>query len=176
MRLNICVIAATFPLSPHTEASAILATPKEQPVHSNKLLLQCTWWSPDIQGILPWSSFTTTHRNRTAYSFLLQADSTRLTPAVLLNSAPVWAEDVQWKLNLRHLGPERANHCTDSLCIQILNHSLRTREGGSEEELIKKEELFLTAFIPEQSYWALLKVWHFHEMPIRAEVSFLPSQ
>lgn len=49
------------------------------------------------------------------HSFLLQADSTRLTLTVLLNSAPVWAEDVQWKLNLRHLGPERANHCTDSL-------------------------------------------------------------
>lgn len=52
----------------HPEASAFLAIPKKQPVHSNdKLLLQCTWWSPDILGILPWSSFTTTHRNRTAF-------------------------------------------------------------------------------------------------------------
>lgn len=158
------------------EASALWAMPKEQPVHSNaKLLLQCTW------GVLIYREFclgpaSQPHTGRGQHSFLLQADSTRLTPAALLNSAPVWAEDVQWKLNLRHLGPERANHCTDSLCIQILNHSLRTREGGSEEELIKKEELFLTAFIQEQSYWALSKEWHFLEMPGRAEISFLPCQ
>lgn len=88
------------------------------------------------------------HTETGQHSFLLQADSTRLTPAVLLNSAPVWAEDVQWKLNLRHLGPERANHCTDSLCIQILNHSLRTREGGSEEELIKKRGAIFDSIHP----------------------------
>lgn len=123
-------------------------------------MISCYSSAPD--GVLIYWEFcpgpaSQPHTETGQHSFLPQADSTRLTPAVLLNSAPIWAEDVQWKLNLRHLGPERANHCTDSLCIQILNHSLRTREGGSEEELTKKEELFLTAFIQKQSYWALSK-------------------
>lgn len=73
-------------------------------------MISCYSSAPD--GVLVYRKFclgpaSQPHTETGQHSFLLQADSTRLTPAVLLNSAPVWAEDMQWKLNLRHLGPER---------------------------------------------------------------------